>query len=294
MPDAGPTSSCARHPTRRLDGDPQEEELAPIWVDLVGQPVTLATLDDIAARIGAAYRARRFVLSQAVLPAQTVEDGVVTIAVVEGFVDRVSLTGGADNQRALARQLFAPVEDERPARLATLERSILLARDTFGGTVETVLEPSPDTFAAADLGVLIVPEQPSWFATVDNRGSRLFGKWTLGAGVRSYNLLGLNERLDGLVAGAPRDRSLAYGALIFDAPVPAFSAACSTAGASRSRATCRGPTPISPKAARRRISRSSSTSGTCARGPRRGAGTGWHLAQTSSMTSFTVRGASSG
>ena len=32
---------------------------------------------------------------------------------------------------------------------------MLLARDTFGGTVETVLEPSPDTFGAADLSVLL-------------------------------------------------------------------------------------------------------------------------------------------
>ncbi len=117
-------------------------ELEPIWAELIGQPVTLTALEDIAARIGAAYRARGFVLSQAVLPAQTVENGQVTILVVEGFVNRVEITGGADNQNAYAQTRFAPVTAERPLSLSTLERGILLSRDTFGGTVETVLEPS--------------------------------------------------------------------------------------------------------------------------------------------------------
>ena len=36
---------------------------------------------------------------------------------------------------------------------------VLLARDTFGGAVETVLEPSPDTFAAANLGVLVTHQR---------------------------------------------------------------------------------------------------------------------------------------
>ncbi|MCB1374783.1 MAG: ShlB/FhaC/HecB family hemolysin secretion/activation protein, partial [Rhodobacteraceae bacterium] len=196
-----------------------EAELAPIWAELIGTPVTLATLEDIASRIGARYRARGFVLSQALLPAQTIDQGDVEIVVVEGFVDRIEITGGAANQQALASRLFAPVAAERPAALPTLERAVLLSRDTFGPAVETVLEPSPDVFAAADLGVLITPDPFTGFAAVDNRGSRLYGTWTLSAGGSSYNLLGLNERLDGLIVAAPGDGSLAFGGAVFDAPL---------------------------------------------------------------------------
>jgi hemolysin activation/secretion protein len=197
-------------------------ELAPIWADLIGQPVGMATLEEIVARIGAAYRGRGLVLSQAVLPAQTIEDGVVRVLVVEGFIDRVGISGGAPEQQARAAQLFAPVGRDRPLRLTTLERGVLLARDTFGGTVETVLEPSPDTFGAADLSVLIEPDPLRGFAAVDNRGSRLYGAWTLSAGGSGYDLLGLNERLDGLVAIAPRDGALAYAGAVFDLPLPSL------------------------------------------------------------------------
>lgn len=222
VPDGGP-SFVLRGVTLEGATAVPDAELRPLWADLVGQEVTLATLQGLADRIGATYRTRGFVLSQAVLPAQEIADGVVRILVIEGFVDQVDITGGAANQQALAELFFAPVTEARPLRLSTLERAILLSRDSFGGAAETVLEPAPATFGAADLGVLIEPERPTGFVTADNRGSRLYGPLTLGAGGRAYNLLGLNERLDGLVAVAPEDASLAYAQAVMEVPLPWLS-----------------------------------------------------------------------
>ena len=196
------------------------EALAPIWAPLVGQPVSIATLDEIAAGIGAAYRSRGYLLSQAVLPAQTVDDGTVRVQVIEGFVDRVAVEGGSPGQQRAAERLFAPVDADRPLRLRTLERSVLLARDTFGGTVETLVEPSATTFGAADLTVLLTPDRYTGFAAADNRGSRLYGPATLSAGGSAYDLLGRNERIDGLFAVAPESTSLAYGQAALALPLP--------------------------------------------------------------------------
>ena len=200
-----------------------EADLAPIWADLIGRPVSLDALDSVAARIGAAYRARGFVLSQAVIPEQGVDDGIVRIQVIEGFIDRVAVTGGAPNQQGYAATLFEPTVEERPLSLRTLERGVLLSRDTIGDGVETVVEPSPVTFGAADLTVLIEPDPIVGFAAINNRGSRLYGAWTAAGGASVFNILGLNERLDFLVAAAPKDGSLAYAELRFDAPVPALT-----------------------------------------------------------------------
>ncbi len=200
-----------------------EADLAPIWAGLIGREVTIAALEDVVANVTAAYRARGYVLSQALLPPQTVKEGVVRIAVIEGFVDRVAIAGGAANQQDYAALLFAPLTEEQPMRLQTLERGVLLARDTFGEGVETVLEPSPETFGAADLGVLIEPDPWTGFAAVDNRGSRLYGPLTLGAGASVYNMLGFNERIDALIAFAPENNSLAFGQMRLDAPIAALS-----------------------------------------------------------------------
>lgn len=194
------------------------ETLAPIWADLIGARVTVATLDAVAREISAAYRAEGFVLSQAILPAQTVDAGIVRIVIVEGVVDQVRLSGGADNQQRLVSEYFRPVPRERPLSLPTLERSVLLSRDAVGG-VETVLGPSPDTFGAADLDVLITPQPLSGYVSLDNLGSRLYGDWTLGAGLRSFNALGANETLDASFALAPERTSLVFGSLNASVPL---------------------------------------------------------------------------
>jgi hemolysin activation/secretion protein len=191
-----------------------EGELAPLWAGLIGSEVSLATLEALADAISARYRAEGYVLSQAILPAQEIVDGVVRITVVEGFIDRVMIEGGPASGQAALQRRFRFVPADRPMSLATLERAVLLARDTLGGGVGTVLGPSPVTFGAADLTVQYRPTPFEGFASVDNRASRLFGRWVARAGITSYDLLGQTERLDLSVAsslGGPELRFIEGG-----------------------------------------------------------------------------------
>jgi len=200
-----------------------EAELAPLWAPLLGQPVAPETLAALAQRITAAYRARGYVLSQAILPEQTFAGGTVHIAVVEGFVDRVAIDGGTPGQQATLGRLFTPVAADRPLHIETLERSVLLSRDTYGAGIDTVVAPSATTFGAADMTVVADPDRFTGFASADNRGSRLYGAFGLTAGASAYDALGLAERLDGLVAIAPRDQSLTYVEGVADVPLPWLS-----------------------------------------------------------------------
>jgi hemolysin activation/secretion protein len=200
-----------------------EADLAPIWAPLLGQPVSAATITDLVARLTAAYRVRGFVFSQAVLSEQSLADGTLRIAVIEGFVDHVAIDGGSPSQQATLRRLFTPVATDRPLRLATLERSVLLARDTYGVGIETVVTASATTFGAADMTVLASPQRFTGFASADNRGSRLYGDFGLTAGISVRDTLGLGERLDGLIAVAPRGGALSYMEGAADVPLPWLS-----------------------------------------------------------------------
>ena len=197
-----------------------EAELAPLWAPLLGQPVAPETLAALAQRITAAYRARGYVLSQAILPEQSLAGGTVRLVVVEGFIDQVAIDGGTPAQQATLGRLFTPVAADRPLRIETLERSVLLSRDTYGAGIDTVVAPSALTFGAADMTVLAAPDRFTGFASADNRGSRLYGAFGLTAGGSAYDALGLGERLDGLVAVAPRDTSLVYVEGVADVPLP--------------------------------------------------------------------------
>jgi hemolysin activation/secretion protein len=200
-----------------------EADLADLWAPLIGTEVSLADLEALAQRIGARYRARGFVLSQAVIPPQRVEDGVVTVRVVEGFVDQIRVDGGDQTGVIAARRFTAPVSADRPLRLVTLERGVLLTRDALGEDVDTVLEPSPNVFGAADLTVLLPEGKQSYgFAAVDNRASRLYGGWVATGGVTLYDHMGLTERLDLLAAVAPDENYFAFGQATFSVPPRLF------------------------------------------------------------------------
>jgi hemolysin activation/secretion protein len=73
-----------------------------------------------------------------------------------------------------------PVTQERPAKLATMERGLLLANDLPGTQASGLLRPSPTEPGASDLLVNLIG-QP-WEATIytDNRGAAVTGPWTLG------------------------------------------------------------------------------------------------------------------
>ena len=162
-------------------------------------------------------------LSQAVLPEQTIADGAVRIQVIEGFIDRVGIEGGA---RQPAGRRRPPLRARSPptARSASPRSSAACFSPATPSAAPSrrSSNPRPTTFAAADLTVLIEPDPFTGFAAVDNRGSRLYGPLTVTAGGSAYNLLGLNERLDALVAGAPNG-DLAYGQALIDLPLPVFT-----------------------------------------------------------------------
>ena len=233
VPSASPINTPGAGPSFQLNKITLEgataidqEALSQTWRDLLGTTVTIPRLNRIAAEISALYRERGFLLSQAVLPAQTIQGGVVRILIIEGFIDDLSLTGGAPNQQALVQRYFEPVQSDRPLAIETLERSVLLSRDAVGsvtgGSVETVLGPSPDTFGAANLSVQVTPQPRTGYFSADNRGSRLYGDLNFGAGLRAFNAMGLNETLDANFAYAPQGSSLQFGSVSVEMPVQAF------------------------------------------------------------------------
>ncbi|MFW5681321.1 MAG: ShlB/FhaC/HecB family hemolysin secretion/activation protein, partial [Pseudomonadota bacterium] len=144
------------------------------------------------------------------------------IQVIEGFVDQLTTTGGNARDRAVVARLLAPAAAKRPLELATLERGVLLARDTLGGSLETILEPSPTTFGAANLTANVVSKPLEGFLLVDNRNSRLYGPWVARGGFSLSNLAGLGEQLDFLGAAALDDPRLWFGRLGITLPLGAL------------------------------------------------------------------------
>jgi hemolysin activation/secretion protein len=192
------------------------DQLKPLYAGLLGKEVPLTEIFKVADAITAKYRTDGYILSRAVVPAQKVENGTVTIQVLEGYVDKVTVQGKAPH---IVTDYVNRIRGARPLTAKALERYLLLANDIPGVTARAVLLPSKTTPDAADLLVNVETKPVSGFGTVDNRGSRYVGpvQYQAGAGVNSP--LGLGEQLQARIITTTPTDELRYGELSLTVPV---------------------------------------------------------------------------
>lgn len=178
---------------------------------LVGKTVTVIEVVELTQCLTALYRANGYFLSRAIVPPQEVAGGVLKVRAIEGYVAAVEATGV---DRADADAHFASALNERPARLATFERALLLFADRYGHRVtssQLAADPTDPARFIFRLGVSATPI--SWRIYADNRGTEAYGPEQLLGWVGFNGLLG-NDRLAALLFLAPGDPAeLVFGDL---------------------------------------------------------------------------------
>lgn len=153
----------------------EDSDFVPFYEEYLGQEVSLADLYRIADAITAKYRGDGYILSRAVVPAQTIREGVIRIRVIEGFVDRVIIDGEIRGPESLLRAYGEKITASRPLKASDLERYLLLMDDLPGVGVRSVLAPSPIRTGASDLIITLTHDLAEGLATFDNRGTRFIG-----------------------------------------------------------------------------------------------------------------------
>jgi hemolysin activation/secretion protein len=173
--------------------------------DLIDKQVGAASLVGITSCLTQLYRDRDFFLSRAVIPAQEVRDGVLKISVIEGYIAAVQ-PEGLDQADADAQ--FAPALAERPTKLSTFERSLLLLGDGYGRRIASTRLAADKTDPARYTLKLAVKSTPvGWRVFGDNRGDAYQGPEQ---GLLSFSLnspFGANDRIIAQMFTAPADKA---------------------------------------------------------------------------------------
>src|SRR4051812_15239889 len=124
------------------------DDVAQRFTPLVGKDTTIGDLIQVANGVTKLYQDCGFALSFAFIPAQTFDDGIVRVTVVEGYVSAVKVTGKAgaveDRIRAIADHITA----DRPLRRATFERYINVLGLLPGVKVAANVPPPQNTDGA--------------------------------------------------------------------------------------------------------------------------------------------------
>lgn len=154
--------------------------------------MTLADLRGLAERVSDYYHAQGYFVAQAYLPAQDIQDGVVTLAVLEGRYGAVTIRNESRLKDSVAMGLLEPAADDA-VTIAPLERSLLLLTDLPGVQVRSTLTPGASV-GSSDL-VLDVAPGPLVSGSVDgdNQGNRYTGRDRVGASLNLNNPSGYGD-----------------------------------------------------------------------------------------------------
>jgi hemolysin activation/secretion protein len=190
-------------------------ELKPLYVGLIGHRVPLAAVYDIAQQITAKYGKDGYVLSRAIVPPQNLDPkgAVVTIRVIEGYVDRVEWPPSLERYRDFFSDYTAKITAERPANIKTIMRYLLLAGDLPGIGVSSTFKASTDNSSASTLIVQATEKPLSVDVRIDNRGTEARGPWEFLGSATLNNLFRQHEAFTATYAGALELSELQYAAL---------------------------------------------------------------------------------
>lgn len=164
------------------------ETLQAIFKDIENKVISLADLQNRVQEITVLYRKEGYILSRAILPPQTIKNGVVTIQIIEGFVDQVNVAGDPGRLKKILEHFGNKIKASRPLNFHLLEREMLLMGDLPGVDVRAVLNPSKHTPGAADLTLMVDRTWYNAYYTYDNYGTRYLGPLENTVGASVYSL----------------------------------------------------------------------------------------------------------
>ncbi len=194
-PSAGHLSSEAAKVTFKLvqirvDGEQvfSAQALTAPYQSYLGKVVSLGDIETIVQEMTTRYQKAGYVLTRVIIPPQRIKDGVITLRVIEGYVDKVYVQGNVRPcVAALLEKYGNQIKAVHPLQIKRLERYALLANDLPGVTARVVLAPSKTAVGAADLTFVAQQDTASAYASLDNRGTKFLGpqQVTVGAQMNS-------------------------------------------------------------------------------------------------------------
>lgn len=197
-----------------------EKQIRPIYADKLGQTVSLADVYAISSELTNKYRNDGYILTQVIVPPQTIDGGVVTLRAVEGHVDRISVRG--DDQASALKTVRAyanRIRSEGALNVEELEKFLLVINDLPGVEARSILSPSPNKTGASDLQIIVERDPYDAFLGVDNYGSRYLGPLQFTAAGALNSFFGNNERITAQFVAAPDNAELYFFSLGYKQPI---------------------------------------------------------------------------
>ena len=192
--------------------------LQALLLPLQDKRLTLPQIAEGVEAITTYYRAAGYPLASTIIPAQTIEDGVLRVQVIEANWGQVELRNSSAVKDTVLMRTLSALEKGSVIRLDALERATLLLSD-LPGVVPRALLRAGQEVGSSDLVVEAQPGAP-WSASLstDNFGSRYTGVARTNANVQWNNPLARGDTV-GLSNLSSQNGALNYVRVAYEVPV---------------------------------------------------------------------------
>jgi len=159
-----------------------EERLKSVYNPYLNKSVPLDTVWLIAKDITQMYRDEGYFLSRAYVPEQEIDEGIVVIRVIEGWIGNINFDA---ESKVSKHRIILSLKDfllsRKPLKAADLEEFMLRLNDLSGLSYFGTLQPHDDPKTDEDSVILSLTSQTTKQAnsqiSADNYGSRFLGPY---------------------------------------------------------------------------------------------------------------------
>jgi len=189
-----------------------------------GKELGINGLKEVASIITKYYRDNGYFVARAYIPAQSMENGIVEIAIIEGTYGAFDMKNTSLVDTAEVQGYMDYLKGGELVSTMTLERQMLLINDLSGAQVTNAEVYPGAAVGTSDFRITVSPTPKyNGYAIADNYGLRYSGENRLSAGVNINSLSGIGDLLSfsGLISNTADlknarigyDRPLGYNGL---------------------------------------------------------------------------------
>ncbi|HWR41321.1 MAG TPA: ShlB/FhaC/HecB family hemolysin secretion/activation protein [Patescibacteria group bacterium] len=175
----------------RLEGQTiyTASQLLPLINEYKGKELTLAQMREAAAKISNFYRQHGYVAAIAYLPAQKMENNILTIKIMEGRYGNIAVNNPSRLNPAIFHSYFQDIQTGTVVNINQLQSAILQIDDLNGIETKSILKPGAQA-GEVDLDLSLNGTKPlSGYLQFTNNGNDYTGKNLAGFGVSINNML---------------------------------------------------------------------------------------------------------
>lgn len=175
--------------------------LRSLWEHEPGSEISVADVFLFANRISKEYAKQGYALAFALVPQQEIKDGIVTIRIIEGFVDNVNYTGASlpsgllAGTRGIVAAHLGRVIAQRPVTSVAIERSLLLINDVPGIAARATLAPASQVLGGSQLTLDLKSKRVSGEFGYNNYMPPALGRQVVGGSLALNNMVTGVDRL---------------------------------------------------------------------------------------------------